>query len=71
VRKERAETVQPGEEEAQGDLISALKYLKKGCTEVRSRLLSVVPSARTGGSGHKLAHRKFLLTTKSTAVLCR
>jgi len=53
------------------DFISVRKYQKAGCSEDGARLCSVVPSVRTGGSGHKLAHRKFLLNTRSTAVLCR
>jgi len=50
--KERAWPAQPGEKTTQGDLISVYKYLK--CTKDRARLFLVVPSAKTGGHGHKL-----------------
>lgn len=45
--------IQPGEGEAQGDLIDVHKYLKGRRKEDGARLLSVVTSARTGGIGHK------------------
>jgi len=60
-RAGRAETVQPGEEKAQGDFISLYKYLKGGCKQDGARLFSVVPWDRTRGSGHKLQHRQFHL----------
>jgi len=44
----KARTVQPREEVAQGNLICAYKYLKGRCTQDRARLLSVVPTDRTG-----------------------
>jgi len=46
------------------DLISVHKYLKGECREGGDRLFSVVPSGRTGGNGHKLKHRRFLLDIK-------
>lgn len=52
-------------------LKSDYKCLKGGHQEVRARPCSVVPSSRTRGHGHKLAHRRFPLNTRSTAVLCR
>ena len=41
------------------DLTNVYKYLKGGYTENETRLLSVVPTDRTGGNGHKLKCRRF------------
>jgi len=41
------------------DWNKTFKYLKYGSQENEARLLSVVPSNRTRGNGHKLEHRKF------------
>ena len=49
------------ERRLRGDLIKAYKYLKTWCQEDGARLLSVVPSDRTRGSGHKPKHKKFHL----------
>lgn len=47
-----------------GNSINAYKYLKGGCSEVRTRLLSVLPSDRKRGSGHKLKHKRLCLNIR-------
>jgi len=54
-----------------GDLINTYKYLKGGCQKDEARLLSVVPSNRTRGNGHKLKHRKFQLNMKKSVFTLR
>lgn len=56
-------------EESPGDLTAVSKYLKGGSNE--AWLFTVVPGARTRGSGHKLEDRMFPQNTRSTSVLCR
>ena len=46
------------EKRLRGVLISVHRYLEAGYKELRARLCSVVPSARTSGSGHKLECRR-------------
>lgn len=38
------------------DLINVYKYLNRECREDGARLCSLVPSARTRGTGHKPEH---------------
>ena len=54
-----------------GDPINACKYLKSGCQEDGAKLLSVVPSNRSRGNGHKLKHRKFHLNMRKNFLTLR
>jgi len=47
-----------------GILVNSYKYLKGGCQEDGTKLLTVVSSSRTRGKGHKLKHRKFRLNMR-------
>jgi len=40
--------------------LNIYKYLKEGCKKDGATLFPVMSSARTGGNGHKLEHRRFL-----------
>lgn len=64
VKRLRTATAQLGEQEAQWDLFSVHKYLKGESKEDGARLCSVVPTAKTRVTGHKLQHDKFLLNTR-------
>jgi len=59
----RAETAQPGEETAQGDLSRVYKHL------TGARLFSVVTTERTRGDRRKLKHKKLHLTTQKKTFL--
>ena len=52
-----------------GDLTKGYKYLQGECQEDGARLCSLVPSDRTRGNGHRLQHKKFLLSTRRTSLL--
>lgn len=61
---ETAETVQPGEEMSQEDLVNVYTYLMGGSKEYRVRIFTVLPSQRTRGSKHKLKYKNFFLNTR-------
>lgn len=46
-----------GQQIGEDSFISACKYLMGGCKEDGDGLFSVVPSARSRGSGHKLEYK--------------
>lgn len=58
-----AGTAQPGEEK--GRLTYVCQYLMGRNKDETGRLSSVILSARTRGSWHKLNHKKFHLNTKT------
>jgi len=47
------------------------KYLNGGCKEDRVRIFSVVPSDETGGSWHKLEHKRLPLKKSENFVTVR
>jgi len=52
------------ERRLRGNLKNTYKHLQCGSQEDEAWLFSAVPSNRTGGNGHNLAHRKFHLSTR-------
>lgn len=58
----RDRTVQPGEEEAQGDPINAFEYVKGGWREDEARLFSLVSMARS--NWHKVKHGRLHLNIR-------
>ncbi|KAF4789359.1 hypothetical protein TURU_152076 [Turdus rufiventris] len=54
-----------------GDLINRYKYLKGRCQQADARAFSVVPSGRTGSSGHKMKYKKFHLNTRKNFFALR
>lgn len=50
--------------EAWGDLNHVYENLKGGYKEEGARLFSVIPSARTRDSGHKMGRRRFCVTIR-------
>jgi len=65
----RAGTAQPGEDKAEGDLISVYIYMKGGYKEHRARLFSVVSSDKARSNGHKLKHQKVHQTIRKHLFL--
>lgn len=58
---EGVEVVQPGDEEAQVDLITLYDYGKEDCGKVESSLFSQRTNYRTTGNGHKWCQERFTL----------
>jgi len=50
------------------DLIKVYEYLKGECIEDGARFLSVVPSDRIRGNGHKLKHKRFPLNIRKCSL---
>lgn len=55
------------EGQAREELTQVYKYLQGECKEERARFFPVVLSARTGGHGHTLMHRKFHLKQRENS----
>lgn len=55
---QRAGTVQAGEEEVRGEPYQCVSIAEGRVQEDRTRVFSVVPSARTRGNSYKLEHKE-------------
>lgn len=66
----RAETAQPGEGEAQGDLISVLQYLKGGWNRTEPGSCQWCPGTGQEAAGTNWSTRGSLWISDSTFVLC-
>lgn len=64
-KAKESRTVQPGEDEAQGDLISVYKHLQGRCKEDGARLFSMVPRDRIHYNRHSLKHSWFPLNIRA------
>lgn len=79
-RLERTESVHPGEEKDQGNLINVYEYLMGGSKAEKARLPSTVASDWTGAFEHRLKYGRFHLkikrfftvrVAKDVGMLCR
>lgn len=59
-----------GKEQAEEDVISVYKYLKREFEEEEARISSVVPNDRPRGKGHKPKHRRLPLNIRKNFFYC-